>query len=239
MTLTSTTPTSAYTLGGILSQEKTDDGTPFLLYDTLSSFGSMSFVNHMDKTLDKLLCFLRVMDQIISIASVNESMGFFVGDDPAPINIGVKNVMKILTNVVYKKFMREADFSKFVKNELIRLSSGSGHESIIKEIRKYKSDDIKLDLALSPTLQFISSFLAHIWGVMLNETTEELGLSFGAPNVYEERVIHSYVMTSPHPDNADQFIISITTGVDGAPVPIIYPQNKKKQNKKKRRRRRK
>ena len=170
-------------------------------------------------------------------------MGFFVADEFMAIDISPNDVIKIMTNCVYKQFILEDNYYEFVKKELTRLSSRRGRKAIRREAKTNCGRQVKLEMTDSSVLQFITSFLATIWHHSLNGTTPDVELAFGAPVSVNTPPIRSYITTQPNPHNPDYTMLHILTGKEGEPLPdkfftqgvkVVQP---KKQNKKKRRRR--
>ena len=206
--------TTTFSLAGILTQEG-----DMLSYEhplhTKITFGAA-----VSNDVNKHLAFIKVLDQLISIDSVNTSMGFFVGDTAVPIDISPKDVIKIMFNIVYAHFIK-ADYYEHIKKELTRLSSRRGRRAIRRETKGSSGRSLKLDLETSPVLQFIASFLGTIWHHTLNGSWPDLELNFGAPNRPPTLPIYSQVFTQPHPDD-DTITVSIMRGVDGGAIPDVF-----------------
>ena len=237
--------TTTFSLAGIVSQED-----EMLHYEHPRS-GTKLIFSTSGHLINKTLSFIKVIDQLADIAEVNKKMGFFVADEVMAIVMSPKDVIRIMTNCVYREFMLVDNYYKFVKKELTRLSSRRGRKAIRRETHgaavKHGMGPVKLELTESPVLQFITSFMATIWHHTLNDTLPEVELAFGGEVLVNPHSIYSLITTKPNPHNPDYTTISILTGNEGEPLPdklftqgaagafkLVPPT---KQNKKKRRRR--
>lgn len=229
--------TTTFSLAGILSQEG-----DMLSYEHPRS-GTKLIFSTSGHLINKTLSFIKVIDQLADIAEVNKKMGFFVADEVMAIVMCPKDVIRIMTNCVYREFMLVDNYYEFVKKELTRLSSRRGRKAIRRETKGTTTGPIKLELAESPVLQFITSFMATLWHHTLNDTLPEVELAFGGEVLVNPHSIYSLITTKPNPHNPDYTTISILTGNEGEPLPdMLFTQavkviQQKKQNKKKRRRR--